>query len=142
MKRRKKRRKKKPSPHPKTKVQTIAKLNARREIANIIRLAQKGEGRVVGIQTFIFFSTETGDAWLLEIEENMALCLARGGIAQDVFIQETAEQLMVAWEAQFHISGATFTTITESGQIRAIRGYPLPEILQTAQKMRKLPEKS
>ena len=134
---RKKPKKRKAAPRSKWRVKET-KLDVQREIAGIIRSAQKYEGRVVGIEQFIFFSTETGDAWLLDIADNLALCLARDSVAQDAHVQETAEQLLVAWEARFQISGAMFIVVTESGQERMIMGYPTQEILQMAQKMHKL----
>jgi len=38
----------------------------------------------------VFFSTETGDAWLLDPEDRMALCLAKEGSRLPVQIVETA----------------------------------------------------
>ena len=99
-----------------------------READYIIKRAQRYESRVVLINGLIFFSTQTGDAWILDPEDHLALCLARDGDRQAFSILETPTQFQVAWEARFSIEGDTFTLITEDGNIRTILGYPVREI--------------
>jgi hypothetical protein len=137
VKHRKKKLKRKAAPRRKWRTQ-VTKLDVRQEIKGIVQSAQKHEGRVVGTGPFIFFSTETGDAWMLELEDNLALCLARDGAAQDVMIQETADQFQVAWESVYHMTDTTFTVIEQTGGMRTIYGYPTRQILQTIQKMQAL----
>jgi len=114
------------------------KLDANREIRSIIQSAQNHEGRIVGIGQFVFFSTETGDAWMLEPANNLALCLARDGAAQDVKVQETADQLLVAWDGVYHMTDTAFTIVERSGGMRTILGYPTGQILQAIEKMQEL----
>ena len=45
----------------------------------IINRAQNYDSRVVSLGSFIFFSTETGDAWMLDYKEGVALCLVKDG---------------------------------------------------------------
>ena len=61
-----------------------------REIASIIGSAQANVARVVGLGPLILFSTETGDAWLLDWQDDTALCLARLGVQQQFTITDTA----------------------------------------------------
>ena len=68
-----------------------------REVADIVASAQSGVARVVGLGPLILFSTETGDAWLLDWEDDRALCLARGGAAQQVNITDTESQFAIEW---------------------------------------------
>jgi hypothetical protein len=137
VKHRKKKPKRKAAPRRKWRTQ-VTKLDAHQEIKGIVQSAQLHEGRVVGIDQFIFFSTETGDAWMLEPAGNLALCLARDGVAQGVTVQETADQLLVAWESVYHMTDTAFTIVEKSGTMRTIYGYPTRQIMQTIQKMQAL----
>lgn len=137
VKRRKKKPKQKAAPRRQWRTQ-VTKLDVNQEIRGIVQSAQNHEGRVVGAGPFIFFSTETGDAWMLDVDDNLALCLARDGATQDVLVQETADQFQVAWGGGYHMTDTTFTVIEKSGRMRTIYGYPLREIMQTIQKMQKL----
>jgi hypothetical protein len=57
--------------------------------AGYIKRAQSYESRVVGLGSVAFFSTQTGDAWLLDPADGLALCLTRGGGRHDFNILET-----------------------------------------------------
>ena len=134
VKHRKKKPKRKAAPHRRWRMQ-VTKLDINQEIRSIVQSAQKHEGRVVGAGPLIFFSTETSDAWMLDVDDSLALCLARDGAAQDAMIQETADQFQVAWGGRYHMTDTTFTVIEESGRMRTIYGYPLREIRQTIRKL-------
>jgi hypothetical protein len=99
-----------------------------RESDYIIKRAQRYESRVVLINGLIFFSTQTGDAWILDPEDHLALCLARDGEQQAFGILETPTKFQVAWEARYHIDGDTFILVTKDGDTRTILGYPVREI--------------
>src|ERR1700749_1715507 len=49
------------------------------EVRYILRRAAEHDGRVVTIGQLILFSTETGDAWLLDPSDQLAARLARDG---------------------------------------------------------------
>src|SRR5215468_9664873 len=49
------------------------------EVRHIQRCAARHDGRIVTVGQLIFFSTETGDAWLLDSEDGLAAPLARDG---------------------------------------------------------------
>jgi hypothetical protein len=99
-----------------------------READYIIKKAQLYESCVVLINGLIFFSTQTGDAWILDPEDHLALCLARDGQRQTFSILETPMKFQIAWEAQYRIDGDTFTLATKDGEARTILGYPVREI--------------
>jgi hypothetical protein len=102
-----------------------------READYIIKRAQRYESRVVLINGLIFFSTQTGDAWILDPQDHLALCLAQDGERQAFSILETPTKFQIAWEAQYHIDGDTFILVTKDGDIRAVLGYPIREIEDT-----------
>ena len=47
------------------------------EIRYIIRRAADHDGRIVNIGQLTLFSSETGDAWIIDRDDHLALCLAR-----------------------------------------------------------------
>lgn len=102
-----------------------------READYIIQKAQVHDSRVVGLGGLVFFSTQTGDAWVMDPADSLALCLARDGERQDFSILETPTNFQIAWEAQYLIDGEKFTIITKEGNIRTIFGYPISEIENT-----------
>ncbi len=57
---------------------------------------------------FVFFSTDTGDGWLLEISEMDALQVARDGVAIDVEIVENEETIEVNWSHKFSVRNKLF----------------------------------
>jgi hypothetical protein len=123
---RKKRKSKPPRPQKRHSRQT--KVNITKEANHIIRCAQNGDGRVVAMGQFIFFSTATGDAWLLEPGEQLAMELARHGEEQAFTILETPHNVAIKWELAYQIRDGSFITISEKGRITTIQGYPIDEI--------------
>ena len=107
-----------------------------READYIIKKAQALDCCVVGLGGLIFFSTQTGDAWILDPAESLALCLARDGERQTSRILETPTKFQIAWEAQYLIDGETFTVATKDGRVRTIFGYPTRDIENTIRKGR------
>jgi len=106
-----------------------------REIAHIIASAQSNVGRVVGLGPLILFSSDTGDAWLLDWQDQSALCLARGGVEQEYNITDTEDQFAIEWTSEYEITGDVMTFRDASGRAVSIQGYPTAVILQTARRL-------
>jgi len=100
-----------------------------REVAYIIRRAQHCDSRVVNLGQLIYFSAQSGDAWMLDPEDHLALCLAVAGDRLPVNIVETATSFQVSWTASYQIDGDAFVIVDGSGS-RAILGYPIQELAQ------------
>jgi hypothetical protein len=100
------------------------------EAAYIIRRAQSCDARVVSLGSLIFFSTATGDAWMLDADDKLAVCLARDGKAQPYRIIETKDESGIEWQATYQIEGDLFIVTERSGRTRVIMGYPAREILR------------
>ena len=98
----------------------------------IIQQALKGDIRIVRLGALLLFSSRSGDAWLLDVEDGLALCLARLGEKQPFRITETATNFSIEWAANYQIEGERFIVIEPSGQVRTIIGYPTREIMQAA----------
>jgi hypothetical protein len=62
----------------------VAQPNAMlREVDYIVRRARQCDTRVVSLDQLVCFSTATGDAWMLDPEDGLALQLAEAGAFQD-----------------------------------------------------------
>lgn len=107
-----------------------------READYIIKKAQAHDSRVVGLGRLVFFSTQTGDAWVLDPEDRLAVCLAQDGERKNFSILETPANFQIAWDAQYLLDGETFTVAMKDGSVRTIFGYPTREIASTIRKCR------
>jgi len=102
--------------------------NALEEAEYIIRKAQEQISCVVTRGALCYFSTLTGDAWMLDPEDAFALCLAIDGDRQNFRILETDSTSAVEWQAKYSFDGDTFIVVEPSGRMRQIFGYPAKEI--------------
>ena len=66
-----------------------------------MRAAQEHGDRVVRFGQLVFFSTETGDAWMLDPADGLARCLARDGVALPAGIVETPDRFGIEWNASY-----------------------------------------
>jgi len=81
------------------------------ETETLLTAAQNKEATFKNIGVFIFFSTAEGDAWLLELTDQDALQVAKGGEKIDVEIQESPETIEVNWSHKFSIKDRQFHTV-------------------------------
>ncbi len=103
-------------------------INMTNEANYVIERALESDTRVVSVGPLVFFSTETGDAWILDPSESLAMCLARAGERQTFEIIETPTRFAVNWQANFQIEDDKFIVFEKDGQTRTIIGYPLREL--------------
>lgn len=111
----------------------FVKLDIHAEIRHITRCAQAADSRIVTLGNLVLFSTPTGDAWLLDSEDNLALCLCREGQPQPFRIIDTPAQFAIEWKALFRIQGEAFTVQERTGNVVTIHGYPTAEIAAACQ---------
>jgi hypothetical protein len=78
------------------------------EIRHIQRRAARQDGRIVTVGQLILFSTQTGDAWLLDKEDGLATPLARDGDPELVHIEETDANFTIEWKGHYRIEGGAF----------------------------------
>lgn len=114
-------------------------VNLREEVDNICRLASRCECRVIGLGTLVFFSTTTRDAWLLDWEDELAICLMKDGIPQPYELGETDRAFAIQWRGRYHIEGGLFAYIDNATptHARVIQGYPTEAILATIERMKR-----
>ena len=103
-------------------------INIRREVDYIVRRAAERDARIVTLGSLVFFSTESGDAWLLDPSDQLALCLARDGDPQPVNIIGSVGRFAIDWEMTYQIDGDRFIVVDQWGQSRTIIGYPIRQI--------------
>ena len=114
---------------------TREETNITREAQYMIKRAQQRSCRVVTLGPLVFFSTETGDAWILDPSDSLARCLARDGGELPSGIQETPESFAIEWNLAYSIDGDVMTFTDDSGRRRAVLGYPVAEIKRAAQRI-------
>jgi hypothetical protein len=95
------------------------------EIDYIQRRAAEHDGRFVTVGPLILFSTDTGDAWLLDPADHLAARLARDGDPEPIYFEETDTNFAIGWKGNYSIEGNAFIYIeSDSGRIVTILGYP------------------
>jgi hypothetical protein len=101
------------------------------EIRYIQDKAAEHDLRMVTIGQFILFSTETGDAWLLDVTDKLALRLARDGDPEPIHLKETHTSFVIGWKGHYHIEGPAFIySDRDTGRVTTIIGYPTKKIAQ------------
>lgn len=112
-----------------TRVQvSVVEPDIQQEARYIIERAQTADARLVVVGVLVLFSTSTRDAWLLDPEDDYALCLCRDGEVQPYRIVDTPTQFIIEWNADFTIEGALFLVRERTGRVIEIDGYPTAEI--------------
>ena len=78
------------------------------------------------------FSTETGDAWLLDATAQLAVRLAKDGDPESIHLEETDTNFAIEWKGHYRIEGPAFVYADRgTGCVTAILGYPTQKIAQT-----------
>ena len=75
------------------------------EVRYIQRHAANHHGRIVTIGQLVLFSTETGDAWLLDPADRLAARLARDGDSEPIHIEDTDTTFAIGWKGRYRIEG-------------------------------------
>ena len=101
------------------------------EIRYIQDKAAEHDLRMVTIGQLILFSTETGDAWLLDITDKLAARLARDGDPEPIHMEETDTRFAIGWMGNYRIDGPAFIySDRKTGRVTTIVGYPTKKIAQ------------
>ena len=101
------------------------------EIRYIQKRAAENDSRVIALPQLLLFSTETGDAWLLDPAKDLALPVAQAGDPLPAQIEETDKTFAIEWMGTYRIDGPAFVYIEkDSKRVRSILGYPTRDILK------------
>jgi len=103
------------------------------EVRYIQRRAAARDGRIVTIGQLILFSTETGDAWLLDPADRLPARLARDGESEPIHIEETDTTFAIGWTGSYRLDGPAFVySDQDTGRVATILGYPTDKLSQIA----------
>ena len=83
-------------------------LSLRSEVEKLQKAAVERRNSLYTLGVFVFFTTDTGDGWLLEVSEMDALQVARDGQILEVEIEENAETIEVNWSHKFSMKNNIF----------------------------------
>jgi hypothetical protein len=101
------------------------------EIGYIQDKAADHNGRIVTIGHLILFSTDTGDAWLLDVTDQLAARLARDGDPEPIYMEETDTSFAIEWQGRYGIEGPAFIYADRNtGRVTTILGYPTQKLAQ------------
>src|SRR5258706_6548177 len=83
------------------------------EVRYIQRRAADYDGRIVTVGQLVLFSTETGDAWLLDPADRLAARLARDGENETIHIQGNDSTFAIGWKGRYRLRGPAFLYIDQ-----------------------------
>ena len=107
-----------------------AHFRLRDEVRYVQKRAAANDSRVIALPQLLLFSTETGDAWLLDPADHLAVPVAQGGDPLPVHIEETDKTFAIEWMGTYQIDGPAFMYTENLGRVRTILGYPTRQILE------------
>lgn len=100
------------------------------------RAATQGEATLNCLGNFIFFSTESGEAWMLDYRKNCALRLAEKNEIAPYTILESKERFQVEWKERFRIEGDLFIA-SRQGKETAFHNYPIDALTRLIAMLKK-----
>ena len=99
------------------------------EVRYIQRRAAEHDSRIVSIGQLVLFSSESGDAWMLDPCEHLAVRLASDGHPEPIYIEDTETTFTVAWTGQYGIVGPAFLyTDRHSKRVTTMFGHPIRKL--------------
>ena len=134
--------KRKKKPHKKRstltarRVMSGAEISYGRESRYIVDCARRLNARVVTLGSLFFFSTENGDAWVLDLGDKSALCLDQEGEVQPYRIVQTDTHFAIDRNATYSIRQDVFLVGDETGRLRLFSGYPVEHIIDAERRTR------
>ena len=100
------------------------------EVRRIQHRAANHDGRFITIGQLVLFSTESGDAWLLDRTDFLAARLARDSEAEPIQMVETAATFATEWKGNYRINGPAFVySDRDTGRVITILGYPTDKLV-------------
>jgi hypothetical protein len=99
------------------------------EVRYIQGRAAQHDGRFVTVGPLALFSTETGDAWLLDPADHLAARVARDGDPEPLHFEETETNFAIEWKGNYRIEGDLYVYMERnSTRVVSIFGYPTAQI--------------
>lgn len=113
-----------------------------KEVRYISRQAVAGISKTVSLWPLFFFSTSDGDAWMLDIEDGLAVCLVLRGENQPYDIRDAGHRFQIDWEVNYRFENESFVLFDASGEELVIDGYPVRHIVNEIEHARRAQQHS
>jgi len=114
-----------------------ARVSLRDEIEKMQNTAALGKQILKELGVFVFFSTASGDSWMLEVSDGDALQLSEGGVKKEVNLEERDDNVEIDWTHRFEIRDKQFLTITyKTDEEELHREYPCQAIHAAMKRIR------
>jgi hypothetical protein len=85
------------------------------------------------LTNLIRFCTNAGDAWLLDITDQLAARLAWDGDPEPIHLAETDTSFAIEWNGHYRIDGPAFVNADrDTGRGTTILGYPTKKMRKRA----------
>jgi len=95
------------------------------QVRYIQQRAARCDPRTGRFRELVLFSTESGDAWLLDTVDHFANRVAQDRVARPVHIVETDTRFAIEWQGKYQIDGDVFVYADNAtGRLVSIMGYP------------------
>ena len=106
------------------------------EIRSIQQRAAEHDGRIVTLGPLVLFSTQTGDAWILDPADQLAARLASNGDPLPIHVAESDTNYSIGWQGHYRIDADAFIyQDNDSRGLRSIVGYPIQSLLRMIAKV-------
>ena len=93
--------------------------------------AAEHDARIVAVGPLVLFSTDTGDAWILDPADQLAARLAYDGDPIPLDIEETNTNYSIGWQGRYRIDANVFIyEDNKSRRLSSITGYPTRLLLR------------
>jgi hypothetical protein len=113
-------------------------VSVREEVAKIREAALRREAKIMHLGVFVLFSTETGDAWLLELTDMDGVQVANQGKGIELEIEENADTIEINWSHRFTVEDRKFVATSYKDQsVITHDQYPIHSIQSGIRKIRK-----
>ena len=98
------------------------------ELRGEVKAAMTSSG--VACPPLVLFSTGVGDAWLLEPDEHLAMCLVWHGARQPIRLRDDPNRIEVEWDCAYELLGNFFSVESQHPLFgtQAIGGYGLDAV--------------
>lgn len=74
------------------------------QVRYIQRRAAECDPQIGRFNELVLFSTESGDAWLLDTVDHFANRVAQDGVARSVYIVETDTRFAIEWQGNMELT--------------------------------------
>lgn len=102
-------------------------MNVKQKVAEYVAYAKNGHENFEIFGKFVLFSSSSGEAWLLDPNEKLALRLVDNFEQLQFTIEETTTKFYVEWPERYQIQDGTFIALRGEKQTK-FSNYPAAEL--------------